>query len=190
MSYDKTSAEIDALLFACDISKEDLEKVSIVVPKPSSSEERKRGRPKGSRVNSSGTLVQKYIDFTGYPSKEAKMEFVLNHIIRATSFEFVKTMKESNWITISYSRPYKESIGGPIFLVGEISDDASSKSVKKGRDRFGEINNRFPLYALTVKLSVKFNTWMRSRVVDEVPSHIEEDEPSMDDMEEIDLEID
>lgn len=160
MSLEKTQAAMEQLLFECGISKEDLDAVNTIIPTPSiSSEPAVRGRPKNAKIGSKGVNIQKYLDMSDaskFPTKESKMHYVLFQMIRSTSPEFILDMKTDEWIMIDYSRPYKTSLGGPVVLVGDKTDAASAKDKKCGRERFGEINGKFPIYNLLIKLKIRF----------------------------------
>lgn len=157
MDFLNTSAEIDRLLLECDITKEEVSNISLVVPKPY---ERKEDTPLG-RKRVKGVVVQKYVDFSTYKTKEDKMVYVAAHVIKATSLEFILQMKKDKWLTIDYTRPYKDSLGGPIFLIGYMEKDGLS--LTKNRIRLAEINGRFPIYALTTTLLSKFKSWSKER---------------------------
>ena len=160
MSIEKTESLIDKLLFECGVSKDDLNNVTKSINDLTTKAKIdalatpvvKRERPK--------ERIHKYIDMSIFKTKEQKMQYVLLEMFKYTSMDFIKEMKEEEWIEISYSRPYKDNIGGPVVLCGKKITPKSSKDVKCGRERFGEINNNFPIYNLIVKLKIRYATWI------------------------------
>jgi hypothetical protein len=148
-SFEETESALNILLAECGITQEDLNNVALI-PVPS---------PNANRVGTktlSGHVVQKYVDFRDYTTKEAKMAFVISRFITATSQEFVLSVIQSKWLEISNSRPYKGSPGGPVIHIGEMTDFSSTRSLRKGRTRYGEINGRFPIHAVVMELVQKF----------------------------------
>ena len=163
-NLNKMNSDIDQLLFECGITADDLKNAVVDIPKPVErpvDNKPKRGRPSHSKIGVNGLTVQKYVLMTDknvFPTKESKMYLVLQKMIAATSAKFLLDMKEIGWICIDYSRQYKESLGGPVVLVGDKFDAASGKDKKCGRDRYGEINGKFPLYNLIMALKMKYDT--------------------------------
>lgn len=182
MSFDTVSAEIDRILLECDISKDDLAKMSIVVPEPA-----KVAGKKGIKTKS-GLTIKKYVVFETKASKEDKMFFVLNHLVKSTSSEFLIEMKKQEWLDISYSRPYKDCTGGPVFLVGNPIAEYNMRSDRRGRTRFGEINGRFPIHALAIACANKFYAWRKLKDHGKELSELKSQTgPSDDELEDIDL---
>jgi hypothetical protein len=79
-----------------------------------------------------------------YKTKEEKMIHVLAKVVEAYSIETINKLKDSGKITVEYSRPYKNSLGGPVILVHDISMNRKT--------RFGEINGKFPIANLIEEL--------------------------------------
>jgi hypothetical protein len=183
MSFDTVAAEIDRILFECDVTKEDLESISIVIPEPS-----KTVGNKGTKTRK-GITVRKYVEFEAKATREKKMEYVLGHIARATSVEFLVDMKKIGWMDINYTRSYKGCIGGPVFLIGIPVTDYS-RSLLLGRTRFGELNGKFPIHALTLTCVNKFNDW---KILQKHKIELDEAKiangPSDEELEDLDLDI-
>lgn len=157
MDFISAASEIDRLLLECDITAEEVKNISVVVPKPSE----RKADDIGGRKKLKGVTIKKFEDFKDYKTKESKMEYVAKRIINATSLDFIMEMKKKKWLTIDYTRPYKDSVGGPLFLIGDIAKD--SFSITKGRLRLSEINGRFPIYGLTMTLLAKYKVWKREK---------------------------
>lgn len=189
MDFVNTAAEIERLLLECDISKEELSEIATEVPKP---KDRKEGE-KGGRKKVAGVVVQKYVDFRDYTSKESKMEYIIKHLLKSVPLDFILEMKKKKWLTVDYTRAYKTSIGGPMFLIGDMIKDGTSTT--KGRVRLAEINGRFPIYALTTSLVAKHKTWKKAKTAKEedmkIVLHAVEDYegPSMNDLSELEDEL-
>lgn len=182
MSFDTVSAEIDRILLECDISKDELANMSIVVPAPAKAVGKKGVKTK------QGLTIKKYVVFEPKATKEDKMLFVLNHLVRSTSTEFLVEMKAQEWLDISYSRAYKDCTGGPVFLVGTPIAEYNMRSDRRGRTRYGEINGRFPIHALAVACANKYHAWRKlkehGKELSELKSQLG---PSDDELEDIDL---
>ena len=153
-TFEQTESALNILLAECGITQEDLNNVALIpVPSPTANRA-------GTRTLS-GHVVQKYVDFRNYTSKEAKMAFVISKLISATSNEFLLTQIKNNWLEISSSRAYKSSPGGPVIHIGNMTDMTSSRSIRKGRTRYGEINGRFPIHAVVMEVVHKFKSSVR-----------------------------
>jgi hypothetical protein len=76
-------------------------------------------------------------------TKEDKMAMVLYEVMKAKSKTLITKLREDGILSIDYSRPYKDSIGGPVITIHQNGK----------KTRFGEINNKFPLANLLEEIS-------------------------------------
>lgn len=135
MSIEKDEAAIQALLMSCGMDSVD--KVEVLKPQPT------REKP---------TRILKYIKFEDSFTREYKYSLVLKELLKVIDVNFLIKLKEENWLEISYSRPYKQSEGGPVFFLDCNGD----------RKRIGEVNSRFPIFNLLTDLRVKYNDYQAS----------------------------
>lgn len=141
MSIEKDEAAIQALLLSCGMDSGEISERPKII---------KKGQV---------TKPLKYLKFEKEDSKESKYVSVVAEVLKVVPIDFLSSMKDEGWLEISYSRPYKDSEGGPIFLLGYPGTPSSSKDLTAGRKRFGEINSRFPIFNLVSELRLKYNSF-------------------------------
>jgi len=134
MSIEQDEAAIQALLLSCGMDKEEVKETPTII------QIENYVRP------------LKYLKFEKEMTKEEKYIKVISEILKVVDIDFLTEMKDDNWFTVTYSRPYGKSNGGPVIHIGYEFED---KKIK--RQRFGEINNRFPIFNLCTELRAKYN---------------------------------
>lgn len=132
MSIEQDEAAIQALLLSCGMDKEEVKETPTIIQ----------------RENYVRPL--KYLKFEKEMTKEEKYVKVITEILKVVDIDFLKDMKDDNWFLVSYSRPYGNSNGGPVIHLGYELEGTK-------RERFGEINNRFPIFKLCTELRAKYN---------------------------------
>lgn len=132
MSFEDTNAALEELFRSVALTQSDIDKVDILSLPPSN-------KPTVSKKTRDTRMV-KYIDLSMYKTKEEKMIHILAKVVEVFTIETVNKLKDSGKISVEYSRPYKNSLGGPVILVHDFD--------MKTRSRFGEINGKFPIAGL------------------------------------------
>ena len=142
MSIEKDEAAIQALLLSCGMDSGEISERPKIIKKDQVSK------------------PLKYLKFEKDDNKEKKYISIIVEVLKIVPIDFLTRMKEEGWLEITYSRPYKDSEGGPVFLLGFPGTPTSSKDLTAGRKRFGEINSRFPIFNLSSELRLKYNSLM------------------------------
>ena len=120
--------ELQELLLSCGVTEEEPKEIPKVVI----------------RTEKKVKSCVKYVNLGGR-SREEKYAVVLKETISRYSIDFMLWLNENDLYQVKFSRPYGKSFGGPVVFVGEKQTPRSSKDEVRGRDKFHEINSRFPI---------------------------------------------
>jgi hypothetical protein len=143
-SLEQTEQALFDLLNSVDITPSDVEGVDVYDLPPSN-----LTSPNKIKIVKNRTYTApKYVSMAEFKTKEQKMQFVLSQMLTITAFDKIMALTKQEIMTIDYARPYKDSISGPVIMVGEPSKDCKNK----GRTCFREINGRFPITDMLEKI--------------------------------------